>query len=86
MCRSCQVFDVCLGTCIQHLFCISKTILQWIVAWPVSKLLEMVLGPHHGIIYRRAELKELINLHSNVSPHGGDLKHDTVTIIGKSCY
>ncbi|GJJ14325.1 hypothetical protein Clacol_008589 [Clathrus columnatus] len=54
----------------------------WIIAWPVAKMLEAVLGPHHGIMYRRAELKELINLHSNVSPHGGDLKHDTVNIIG----
>ena len=56
--------------------------LQYIVAWPVAKLLETILGPHHGIIYRRGELKELINMHSSVSPHGGDLKHDTVTIIG----
>ncbi|KAF8493569.1 hypothetical protein JB92DRAFT_2998552 [Gautieria morchelliformis] len=55
---------------------------MYIVAWPVSKLLETVLGPHHGIIYRRGELKELINMHSSVSPHGGDLKHDTVAIIG----
>ncbi|KAG6809605.1 hypothetical protein H0H92_015584, partial [Tricholoma furcatifolium] len=53
-----------------------------VVAWPVAKLLEWVLGPHHGIIYRRAELKELIALHSSDSPHGGDLKIDTVTIIG----
>ncbi|KAG5725139.1 Protein MAM3 [Termitomyces sp. T112] len=53
-----------------------------IIAWPVAKLLEWVLGPHHGIIYRRAELKELIALHSSNSPHGGDLKIDTVTIIG----
>ncbi|KAG6895234.1 hypothetical protein C0992_002456 [Termitomyces sp. T32_za158] len=53
-----------------------------IIAWPVAKLLEWVLGPHHGIIYRRAELKELIALHSSSSPHGGDLKMDTVTIIG----
>jgi metal transporter CNNM len=59
-----------------------------------------VLGPHHGIIYRRAgkfitselfapskcglgqELKELIAMHSHTGSHGGDLKHDTVTIIG----
>ncbi|KAI0764165.1 hypothetical protein BD413DRAFT_641282 [Trametes elegans] len=52
------------------------------VAWPVAKLLEFTLGPHHGIIYRRAELKELINMHSNVGQLGGDLKTDTVTIIG----
>ena len=28
------------------------------------------------------ELKELIAMHSNVGHHGGDLKSDTVTIIG----
>ena len=43
---------------------------------------QFVLGPHHGIIYRRAELKELIALHSNVGELGGDLNRDTVTIIG----
>ncbi|OSX62805.1 hypothetical protein POSPLADRAFT_1180890 [Postia placenta MAD-698-R-SB12] len=53
-----------------------------IVAYPVAKLLELVLGPHHGIIYRRAELKELIAMHSNVGELGGDLNRDTVTIIG----
>ncbi|TDL17072.1 DUF21-domain-containing protein [Rickenella mellea] len=53
-----------------------------IIAWPVAKLLEWTLGPHHGIIYRRAELKELIAMHSQISPHGGDLRTDTVTIIG----
>ncbi|KAJ7497080.1 DUF21-domain-containing protein, partial [Mycena latifolia] len=53
-----------------------------IVAWPVAKLLEFTLGAHHGIIYRRAELKELIAMHSNTQHHGGDLKMDTVTIIG----
>ncbi|KAF9475034.1 DUF21-domain-containing protein [Pholiota conissans] len=53
-----------------------------IIAWPVAKLLEFVLGSHHGIIYRRAELKELIAMHSNQGTHGGDLKTDTVTIIG----
>ncbi|KAI0819743.1 DUF21-domain-containing protein [Trametes gibbosa] len=60
-------------------------ILLWtfgIVAWPVAKLLEFVLGPHHGIIYRRAELKELIAMHSNGGQLGGDLKTDTVAIIG----
>ncbi|KAJ7072531.1 hypothetical protein C8F01DRAFT_1104276 [Mycena amicta] len=53
-----------------------------IVSWPVAKLLEIVLGEHHGIIYRRTELKELIALHSDTQRHGGDLNVDTVTIIG----
>ncbi|KAJ3519637.1 hypothetical protein NM688_g9272 [Phlebia brevispora] len=51
------------------------------IAWPIAKLLEFVLGPHHGIIYRRAELKELIAMHSSVGEYGGDLNKDTVTII-----
>ncbi|KAG1734591.1 hypothetical protein EDB19DRAFT_1726705 [Suillus lakei] len=48
-----------------------------VIAWPVAKLLELVLGPHHGIMYRRGELKELIALHSSMSSLGGDLKSDT---------
>ncbi|KAA1470981.1 DUF21-domain-containing protein [Dentipellis sp. KUC8613] len=52
-----------------------------IVSWPIAKLLEFMLGPHHGIIYRRAELKELIAMHSSVGGQG-DLRSDTVTIIG----
>ncbi|KAF9495347.1 DUF21-domain-containing protein [Pleurotus eryngii] len=43
-----------------------------IISWPTAKLLEFVLGSHHGIIYRRAEMMH----------HGGDLASDTVTIIG----
>jgi hypothetical protein len=27
---------------------------QGIIAWPIAKILEFILGPHHGIIYRRA--------------------------------
>ncbi|KAF7792361.1 hypothetical protein EIP86_003397 [Pleurotus ostreatoroseus] len=53
-----------------------------IVSWPVAKLLEFILGSSHGIMYRRAELKELIAMHSTTGELGGDLKHDTVTIIG----
>ena len=73
--------------------------LQGIIAWPIAKILEFTLGPHHGIIYRRAgtisrllfasccdddsvELKELIALHSSVGEFGGDLRSDTITIIG----
>ena len=28
--------------------------MQGIIAWPIAKVLEFTLGPHHGIIYRRA--------------------------------
>ncbi|KZT57729.1 DUF21-domain-containing protein [Calocera cornea HHB12733] len=57
--------------------------LLFIVAWPVAKLLELVLGPHQGIIYRRQELKELINMHlAGEGGLGGDLAGDTVHIVG----
>jgi metal transporter CNNM len=39
-------------------------------------------GPHSGIVYRRAELKELINMHAETDKHGGDLNRDTITIVG----
>ena len=33
-------------------------------------------------MYKRAELKELIAMHATTGELGGDLKHDTVNIIG----
>ncbi|KAH8929463.1 DUF21-domain-containing protein [Atractiella rhizophila] len=56
--------------------------LFYIIAWPVAKLLHFVLGPHSGIVYRRAELKELIALHEETANGAGDLNKDTVTIVG----
>lgn len=52
----------------------------FIFAYPVAKCLELSLGAHHGIIYRRSELKELINLHVQGGEGGGDLDRDTVTM------
>lgn len=56
-------------------------ILMFIVAWPVAKLLDLLLGENHGMVYRRAELKELIDFHSKQAQHGGDLSIDAVTIM-----
>lgn len=36
--------------------------------------LELILLP--------SELKELINMHSAIGPHGGDLQSDTITMVG----
>ncbi|PWN38137.1 DUF21-domain-containing protein, partial [Meira miltonrushii] len=52
------------------------------IAWPVSRILHWVLGPHHGIVYRRAELKELVTMHAASGGRGGDLNRDTVMIVG----
>lgn len=56
-------------------------LLLWPIAFPVSRVLHWTLGPHHGIVYRRSELKELVNMHAATAGRG-DLNNDTVTIVG----
>lgn len=50
------------------------------LGWPIAKLLELILGAHHGIVYRRKELRELIKIHAANGHAGGDLDCDTVII------
>ncbi|GAB4853389.1 DUF21 domain-containing protein At2g14520 [Ancistrocladus abbreviatus] len=59
-------------------------VLVWIcfpVAYPISKLLDYLLGRGHAALFRRAELKTLVNLHGNEAGKGGELTHDETTII-----
>ncbi|OMP01758.1 Cystathionine beta-synthase, core [Corchorus olitorius] len=59
-------------------------ILVWIcfpVAYPISKLLDLVLGKGHEALFRRAELKTLVDLHGNEAGKGGELTRDETTII-----
>ncbi|KAM7474787.1 hypothetical protein LguiB_022030 [Lonicera macranthoides] len=54
------------------------------VAYPISKLLDFLLGPGHVALFRRAELKTLVDLHGNECKQagkGGELTHDETTII-----
>ncbi|KAK4431426.1 DUF21 domain-containing protein [Sesamum alatum] len=51
------------------------------VAYPVSKLLDWLLGKNHSAIFRRAELKALVDLHGVKAGKGGDLTDDETTII-----
>ncbi|KAK6916270.1 CNNM, transmembrane domain [Dillenia turbinata] len=51
------------------------------VAYPISKLLDFLLGEGHVALFRRAELKTLVNLHGNEAGKGGELTHDETTII-----
>ena len=37
--------------------------LLFIIAWPISKLLDLLLGHSHATFFRRAELKELVDIH-----------------------
>lgn len=59
-------------------------VLVWIcfpVAYPISKLLDVLLGHGRVALFRRAELKTLVNLHGNEAGKGGELTHDETTII-----
>ncbi|KAI3410678.1 uncharacterized protein J3R85_018583 [Psidium guajava] len=59
-------------------------VLVWIcfpIAYPISKLLDFILGHRHVALFRRAELKTLVNFHGNEAGKGGELTHDETTII-----
>ncbi|KAI3931800.1 hypothetical protein MKW98_012210 [Papaver atlanticum] len=51
------------------------------VAFPISKLLDYLLGNRHVALFRRAELKTLVDMHGNEAGKGGELTHDETTII-----
>ncbi|XP_058085193.1 DUF21 domain-containing protein At2g14520-like [Magnolia sinica] len=51
------------------------------ISYPISKLLDWILGKGHFALMRRAELKTLVNMHGNEAGKGGELTHDETTII-----
>ncbi|KAJ8752793.1 hypothetical protein K2173_008528 [Erythroxylum novogranatense] len=51
------------------------------VAYPISKLLDWILGKKHSAILGRAELKTLVDLHGNEAGKGGELTREETTII-----
>ncbi|XP_057802614.1 DUF21 domain-containing protein At2g14520-like isoform X3 [Salvia miltiorrhiza] len=78
------------SVCSRHGLAIGATVapvvrvLVWIcfpVAYPISKLLDSLLGHGHRALFRRAELKTLVTLHGNEAGKGGELTHDETTII-----
>ncbi|KAI3889034.1 hypothetical protein MKX03_012467, partial [Papaver bracteatum] len=44
-------------------------------------LLDYLLGNHHVALFRRSELKTLVDMHGNEVGKGGELTHDETTII-----
>ncbi|KAJ2389588.1 hypothetical protein GGI05_003459, partial [Coemansia sp. RSA 2603] len=70
------------GLAIGAFFAYPVRILQYILSplgYPIALLLDYVLGPDHGVIYKKAQLKELVSLSD--AAHGGNLSADEVTII-----
>ncbi|KAL0400686.1 UNVERIFIED_CONTAM: DUF21 domain-containing protein [Sesamum latifolium] len=51
------------------------------ISYPISKLLDLLLGKGHSALLRRAELKTLVGMHGNEAGKGGELTHDETTII-----
>ncbi|KDO84554.1 hypothetical protein CISIN_1g011545mg [Citrus sinensis] len=51
------------------------------ISYPISKILDLMLGKGHAVLLRRAELKTFVNFHGNEAGKGGDLTHDETTII-----
>ncbi|KAK6930030.1 CNNM, transmembrane domain [Dillenia turbinata] len=50
------------------------------IAYPIGKILDFVLG-HNEALFRRAQLKALVSIHSQEAGKGGELTHDETTII-----
>ncbi|PIA14553.1 DUF21-domain-containing protein [Coemansia reversa NRRL 1564] len=70
------------GLAIGAFFAYPVRVLQYLLAplgYPIAMLLDYVLGPDHGVIYKKAQLKELVLLSDTA--HGGNLSADEVTII-----
>ncbi|XP_062510930.1 uncharacterized protein LOC134186870 [Corticium candelabrum] len=57
-------------------------VLLFFIAWPISKLLDLLLGKDHSTFFRRAELKELVDMHGKTSQGNEEpLSQDEVLII-----
>lgn len=51
------------------------------ISWPISKLLDFVLGAEHLTLFRRKQLKALVDIHSEDKGMGGKLTRDETKII-----
>ncbi|GLT35889.1 hypothetical protein SLA2020_103040 [Shorea laevis] len=51
------------------------------ISYPISKLLDFLLGKRHSALLRRAELKTLVDMHGSEAGKGGELTQDETTII-----
>jgi metal transporter CNNM len=59
-------------------------LLLWLffpISYPISKVLDWMLGKGHAVLLRRAELKTFVDFHGNEAGKGGTLTHDETTII-----
>ncbi|GAQ91185.1 DUF21 containing protein [Klebsormidium nitens] len=55
--------------------------LCFVIAWPISKLLDYLLGHDKTGLMRRNQLKALVSIHNQDAGQGGELTTDETTII-----
>ncbi|CAN6452838.1 unnamed protein product [Victoria cruziana] len=51
------------------------------ISYPIGKILDFLLGHNESALFRRAQLKALVCIHSKEAGKGGELTHDEATII-----
>ncbi|KAJ5295625.1 hypothetical protein PENANT_c001G10543 [Penicillium antarcticum] len=51
------------------------------VAWPIAKLLDLLVGRNHGTIYKRSELMALFSFHKTLGKPDERLNFDEVMIV-----
>ncbi|MQL89870.1 hypothetical protein Taro_022452 [Colocasia esculenta] len=56
-------------------------IVSYPIAYPIGKILDCLLGHNESALFRRAQLKVLVSIHSKEAGKGGELTHDETTII-----
>nr|XP_022294632.1 DUF21 domain-containing protein At4g33700-like isoform X1 [Crassostrea virginica] len=76
----CTRFGLAIGATLAPVVYILMGLL-FVIAWPLSKLLDCVLGEDHGTFFRRAQLKVLVDLHgpnsqANLNNHNPDEDDD----------
>lgn len=70
----CTRFGLAIGAVMSPLVYLLMGLL-FIVAWPLSKLLDCMFGTEHYTLYRRKQLKVLVDLHSDCPENGGSKGH-----------
>ena len=51
------------------------------ISFPIAKLLDVLLGSDHSALFRRAELKALVDVHGRTAGFGGTLSKEEIHII-----
>ncbi|KAI8988381.1 hypothetical protein BDF20DRAFT_910874 [Mycotypha africana] len=56
----------------------------YVIAWPIARFLDYLLGTHSGFMYDVSELSALVELHDESRSSEGTLRQETVSIIQRT--